>query len=68
MSNYTAQLKERVLVAEEQVRLLQSMLGSFWTGDIPEQATLDHMVLAKWGRKRLEEKSKQPALLAPKQG
>lgn len=67
MSKVVAQLKERVLVAEERVRLLQSMLDSFWTGDVPANASLDHLMLAKWGRKRLEDKAKTPALFAPKQ-
>ena len=42
---------------------LNSLLDSFWTGDLPEDVTLDHMVLAKAGRHRLEEKAKVCALL-----
>ena len=63
MSKAIAQLKSRVLEAEAYAQQLESMLNSFWTGDVPSGATLDHMVLAKWGRKRLEEKAKTPALL-----
>lgn len=63
MSKAIAQLKQRVLDAESYAQQLESMLNSFWTGDVPSNATLDHMVLAKWGRKRLEEKVKTPALL-----
>ena len=63
MSAYVAQLKERVLRAEAEVVQLRSYLDAFWTGDCPDQSTLDHLVLAKWGRKRLEEKAKKPALL-----
>lgn len=42
---------------------LRSLLDSFWTGNVPENATLDHMVLAKAGRLRLAEKAKVCALL-----
>ena len=63
MSGYIASLKGRVLRAEAEVLELRSMLDAFWTGNCPEQSTLDHLVLAKWGRKRLEEKVKKPALL-----
>ena len=43
---------------------LRSLLDSFWTGDVPDDATLDHMVIAKAGRLRLEEKAKVCALLS----
>jgi hypothetical protein len=42
-----------------------SLLDSFWTGNVPDDATLDHLVLAKAGRQRLEEKAKRCALLSP---
>jgi hypothetical protein len=41
------------------------LLNSFWTGNIPDDATLEHLVLAKAGRQRLEEKAKRCALLSP---
>jgi hypothetical protein len=44
--------------------LLQSKLDSFFTGDVPQNATLDHMILAKYGRIRLTERAKQAALLS----
>lgn len=63
MSN-VSDLKQRVLQAESEVVFLRSLLESFFTGDVPDtSASLTHMLLAKWGRKRLEELSKQPALL-----
>ena len=43
---------------------LRSLLDSFWTGNVPDDATLDHMVIAKAGRLRLEEKAKVCALLS----
>ena len=70
MTSYVADLKKRVVAAEDEaeylqakVAYLQSKLDSFWTGDVPENATLDHMILAKYGRQRLSEKAKKPALL-----
>ena len=42
---------------------MRSLLESFWTGDVPELATLDHLVLAKAGRIRLDAKSKVCSLL-----
>lgn len=63
MSN-VSDLKQRVLDAENEVAYLSSLLESFFTGDVPDVgASLTHMLLARWGRKRLEELSKQPALL-----
>lgn len=41
----------------------KTLLASFWSGDVPDNATLDHLVLAKAGRHRLEEKAKRCALL-----
>lgn len=56
-------MKQRALEAEEQVRFLSSLLECFWTGDIPMNATPEHMILAKYGRRRIEELNKQPAIL-----
>lgn len=48
---------------EAENAFLASLLNSFWTGDVPENASLDHLVLAKAGRHRLQEMSKKPVLL-----
>lgn len=48
---------------EAENMFLLSLLNSFWTGDVPENASLDHLVLAKAGRLRLQEMSKKPVLL-----
>lgn len=42
---------------------LKGMLSSFWTGDVPNSATLSHMILAKAGRFRIAEKAKVCSLL-----
>jgi hypothetical protein len=60
-----AHLKERVLQAEAERDHLQSLLDTFFSGDIPESASMQHFILAKWGRKRLEEMRKKPAILRP---
>lgn len=65
MANNTATLKQRVVEAEAQVVYLQSLLDSFWTGDVPSNASFDHLILAKAGRQRLKETGKTPALFQP---
>lgn len=52
-----------VEVLQRKIAELESLLDSFWTGDVPENASLSHMILAKAGRHRLAERSKTPALL-----
>lgn len=59
-----ADLKERVLVAEARVAHLQSLVDAFYSGEVPEVGTFDHHILAKWGRRRLDERVKTAALLA----
>lgn len=65
MSVAVAQLKQRVVDAEQKAEHYRSMLETFFTGDVPDNATLDHLILAKWGRKRLEEQKTRPILLEP---
>jgi hypothetical protein len=72
MGSYAAHLngqldpmKERIKQLERELTLAESKLNSFFTGDIPENATFDHMILAKYGRIRLTEKAKTAALLLP---
>jgi hypothetical protein len=62
MSDTPLTMKQRALEAEAQVKFLASLLDSFWTGDVPDNATPDHMILAKYGRRRLQEIKKQPAI------
>jgi hypothetical protein len=61
--SHVAELKTRVLEAEARVAYLEACLECFWTGDIPDKASFEQMILASWGRKRLEEKRKTAALL-----
>lgn len=56
-------LKQRLRDAEAQNEFMRSLLDTFFTGDVPAQPSLQHLVLARWGRKRLEELKTQPALL-----
>ncbi len=63
MSTYVSELKQRVMDAEAERDYHKSLVESFFSGDVPERASLSHFLMAKWGRKRLEELSKQPALL-----
>jgi hypothetical protein len=60
-----AKLKQRVVDAEQKAEHYRSLLETFFTGDIPDNATFDHLILAAWGRRRLEELSAQPSLLRP---
>jgi hypothetical protein len=57
------ELKERVLDAEARAAYYESCVNAFFTGDVPNNASLEHMVLAKWGRQRLEELKRTPVLL-----
>lgn len=61
--SYVAKLKERVIRAEEAAEYYKSIVDAFFTGDVPDEATLDHLIVAKWGRKRLEDLKAQPVLL-----
>lgn len=58
-----AQLKQRVIDAEEDAGYYQSLVDAFFSGEVPPGATLSHFVLAKWGRKRLDEMKATAALL-----
>jgi hypothetical protein len=62
---YEEMLEAALGTAQAEVAFQKSLLDSFWTGDVPDDATLDHLVLAKAGRQRLEEKAKRCALLSP---
>lgn len=59
-----ADWKQRVIEAETQRDHLQSLVDAFFTGEVPALGTFDHHILAKWGRRRLEERTKTAALLA----
>lgn len=60
---YEVLLEETIDRLQGREEFLTGLLDSFWTGNVPDNATLDHMVLAKAGRLRLEEKAKVCALL-----
>lgn len=61
--NNIAKLKQRVLEAEAQRDFFRSIVDAFFTGDVPEGAVPEHFILAKWGRKRHDEKRATAALL-----
>lgn len=64
--SYIAELKGRVIALEEENDRLQSLVDSFFTGNVPNGAGPDHFVIARWGRKRLEDmkaRAPVPALL-----
>jgi hypothetical protein len=56
-------LKRRLRDAEAQNEFMRSLLYTFFTGDVPPGPSYQHLILAKWGRKRLDEMRAQPALL-----
>lgn len=39
---------------EEEAEKMQAELQCFWTGNVPDRATLSQVILAQAGRKRLE--------------
>ena len=65
-ANYEEFLETAIAELQAELAFSNSLISSFWTGDVPEDATLDHMVIAKAGRLRLEEKAKVCALLSKK--
>lgn len=67
MSDSVVNMKTRLLQAEAEAAHFRSMVESFFTGD-PQGRGLDHIIMAQWGRRRLEEKEQNrvAALLAPK--
>ena len=60
---YVVTLCDKILDQHDEITFLRSLLDSFWSGDVPEGATMDHMKLAKYGRIRLKDIGKTPALL-----
>lgn len=62
----TASLKQRILELQAENNYLRSLCESFDTGNVPQGASLKHLIYAKWGRVRLEDKKKTPALLQTK--
>lgn len=65
-SAYEILLEDAISKLQDELAFANSLVASFWTGDVPDDATLDHMVIAKAGRLRLEEKAKVCALLSGK--
>lgn len=62
--SYIATLKSRVIELEDENDRLQSLVDSFFTGNVPQGAGPEHFVIAKWGRKRLEEMKAKPPVPA----
>lgn len=61
-----ARLKERLLQAEAERDYYRSLVESFFSGEVPEVGnSRQHIIIAQWGRKRLEAMRAKPALLQP---
>lgn len=58
-----ADLKAQLSEALDECDYYRSLVECFFTGDVPRNASLNHMILAKYGRVRLQEISKTPVLL-----
>jgi hypothetical protein len=58
-----AELKRRVLEAEARAAYYEACYNCFWTGDMVESSTWEQLIMATWGRRRIEEKKKTAALL-----
>lgn len=63
IDGYITTLLRKVESLTNENEFLKSLTSSFWTGDVPDSATLDHLILAKYGRVRLEGRSKVCTLL-----
>lgn len=62
MSNI-GDLKERIIEAETRAAYYESLVDAFFSGQSPDGANFNHIIMAQWGRKRLAEKVKQTAAL-----
>jgi len=63
MSEGVIQLKAMVLEYQAAAEYYSECCNCFWTGNIPEGATMEQVIMASAGRKRLDALSKTPALL-----
>ena len=60
-----AALKQQLREAEEQLAFYKGLVGSFSTGELPDEGpiSLQHHIFAQWGRRRLDEQRGVPMLL-----
>ena len=63
MSDAVLELKERVVQAESERNYYKSLVDAFFEGKSPQGGNFNHIIMAQWGRKRLDEKKKQVAAL-----
>jgi len=63
MSSGVAELKERVVSAEAERDYYKSLVDASYSGEPPEGASFNHIIMAQWGRKRLAEKKRSAVLL-----
>lgn len=63
MSNGVIELKRLVLEHQAAAEYYYNCCNCFWTGNIPEGATMEQVIMASAGRKRLDVLHKEPALL-----
>lgn len=54
-----ADLKERIVAAEAEAEYYKSLVDSFFSGVPTDGGNFNHIIMAQWGRKRLEEKGRQ---------
>ena len=63
MGQGTIDLKRQLLEAQAAAEYYHSCVQVFFSGNLPEGATMEQLILATHGRKRLEALKKEPALL-----
>lgn len=56
-------LQKELEAALQRAEFAESVINSFFTGNVPNGASINHVILAKYGRMRLESLKKTPALL-----
>lgn len=56
-------LKARLVTLTEERDYYASLVDAFLNGEHPSRGSLLHFIMAKWGRKRLEEIGSIPAIL-----
>ncbi len=58
-------LESRLIKLERYLASMEKELRAFWTGNASENASLQEIILAKWGRKRLEAMSEAEGVYNP---
>ena len=60
-----ADLKAKLLATRQERDYYASLVEAFMEGSVPRNASVQHFILAKWGRRRLDELDSIPVVQRP---